>query len=88
MSYEPESKDDMSPAQRQAVEKAWDLLTEHFDRVCLVVDYDVDTGKIREQAQAGFWHGGSLAAIGMAEYMKDRILHCVRPAKSRERGDE
>lgn len=70
--------DPMSPAQRQAAQKAWDILTEHFDRVLLVVDWEIEEqspeGKAQD-AHEGFWAGGSLSAVGMAEYAKDRILN-------------
>lgn len=75
--------DPMSPAQREAMQKAWDLLTEHFERVLLVIDFEVEgeDGK-RQDAHQGFWHGGALASVGMAEYAKDRIMSC------RERDNE
>lgn len=66
-----ESKDEMTPAQRAAISKAWDLLGEHFDRVLLVVDWETNDGC---DAHEGYWHGGSLPAVGLAEFAKDRIL--------------
>lgn len=68
--------DPMSPAQREAMQKAWDLLTEHFERVLLVIDFECEgeNGK-RQDAHQGFWHGGALSAIGMCEYAKDRVLN-------------
>lgn len=67
--------DPLSPAQRQAVQKAWDILGEHFDRVLLVIDTEVEgEGGRRDDAHEGFWHGGSMAAIGMAEFAKDRVM--------------
>lgn len=68
--------DPLTKPQREAVQKAWDILTEHFDRVLLVVDSEVyePDGK-REDAHEGFWHGGSLSAVGMAEFAKHRILN-------------
>lgn len=66
--------DSKTPAQQQALEKAWDLLCEHFERVLLVVDFEIEhNGKLADQ-HSGFWHGGALAAIGAAEYAKQRIL--------------
>lgn len=66
----PES---MTPAQKESLQKAWDLLTEHFDRVLLVADWEVE-GDLRQSAHVGYWHGGALAAVGMAEFAKDRVL--------------
>ena len=81
------SKDEMNPAQRQALCKAWDLLTEHFDRVLLVTDWEVEgENGARQDAHEGNWHGGSLSAVGMAEFAKDRILGSGK--KSNEPTDE
>lgn len=69
--------DPMTEAQRQAAQKAWDLLTEHFDYVLLVADWEChDPGEDgeRENAHEGWWHGGALPALGLAEFAKDRIL--------------
>lgn len=65
----------MSPAQRTAVQHAYTLLGEHFDRVLLVVDYEAHQGTRSFDAHCGYWHGGSMAAIGLAHYALDRILH-------------
>ena len=72
------TEDAFTPAQREAVEKAWDLLTEHFDRVLLIVDYETRDAHGNCDAHEGFWHGGSLAALGMCEYARDRILNTGR----------
>lgn len=74
MSDQPEP-DVMSPSQRQAIQKAWDILTEHFERVVVVADWEVEDedGK-REDAHEVWWHGGALSAIGAAMYAQDRLL--------------
>lgn len=66
--------DEMTPAQRQAIAKAWELLTEHFDSVLLAVDFETTANGELQNAHAGYWHGGSMSAIGLAEFAKDRIL--------------
>lgn len=68
--------DPMSKPQREALQKAWDILTEHFDHVLVVANWECedDEGK-RSDAHEGWWHGGSIAAIGLAEFAKDRILN-------------
>lgn len=78
MSDEVES-DPMTPAQRVAIQKAWDILTEHFERVLVVADWDCE-GDDGEQANAheGWWHGGALAGVGLAEFAKDRMLKSGR----------
>jgi len=71
-----EEADTMTKAQRDAACKAYTILTEHFPRVLLVVDYDLDDGNGKEEdAHEGYWHGGALASIGMCEFAKDRIIH-------------
>lgn len=68
--------DPMTDSQRQALQKAWDILTEHFDHVLVVADWESDDHKgNRCNAHEGWWHGGSIPAIGLAEFAKDRILH-------------
>lgn len=70
--------DPMTPAQREALDKAWNILAEHFERVLLVIDWDVETGEDRNSrvnAHECLWHGGSLSAIGLAVFAHDRILH-------------
>jgi hypothetical protein len=65
----------MTAPQRQALQKAWDILTEHFDHVLVVADWESDDehGE-RCNAHEGWWYGGSIPAIGLAEFAKDRIL--------------
>jgi len=70
--------DDMTSAQREAICRAYGILTEHFERVVLVVDYDVDparSGGENMDGHEGYWYGGSMAAIGLCEFAKDRILN-------------
>lgn len=68
--------DSMTKAQRDAIRKAYTMLGEHFPRVLIVVDYELDDGNGKEEdAHEGYWRGGALAAIGMCKYAEDRILH-------------
>lgn len=78
---EETTPDDLTKPQRDALKRAWDILTEHFDRVLLVVDADLDSedGPLRDYHQC-FWHGGSMSAIGLSEFAKLGIL----ATKSRE----
>jgi hypothetical protein len=69
----------MTPAQQQVLEKCYQQLSEHFERVLIVVDTEV----IDEEGEPGdahlvYWHGGSMAAIGMAEFAKDRVMRSGR----------
>jgi len=76
--------ENMSAAQRQALEKSWDTLCEHFDRVLLVVDWETEINGERIDAHEGYWHGGILAAIGAAEFAKVRILEAKRQTNEPE----
>lgn len=71
----------MNQAQLDAIQKAWDILTEHFDRVLLVADWECDTPDEDGQNSDGhccYWHGGALSAVGMAQYGANRILQSGR----------
>ena len=61
----------LTQAQDDAIKKAWDLLTEHFDRVLVVVDTETPE---REDGHEVWWHGGYLAGLGAAEWAKVRML--------------
>lgn len=76
--------DDLTPAQEEALKKAWDILGEHFDRVLLVVDTETPQGQ--QDAHAVFWQGGALPAIGMASYAHQRLLE--RNNRNHEPTDE
>lgn len=76
-----------SEAQNEAIQSAYTILSEHFEHALIVVDSSIDL-KNGHQADAheGWWYGGSMAALGLAEYAKDRILRsgkqCVDPRNS------
>jgi len=66
--------DTMTEVQRAAIRKAWDILCEHFDRVLLVVDFEIEhEGRLTDE-HLGYWHGGSMSAIGMAEFARKQVL--------------
>lgn len=69
-----ESDDEMTPAQREAVEKAWTLITEHFERILLVVDFDVES-EDRYSATEAFWYGGWSSSLGLSEAAKQMIAN-------------
>lgn len=68
--------DIMTKAQRDAVCKAYELLGEHFEQSVIIINFGTtdENGKLAE-AHEGFWAGGSMAAMGLCEFAKDRILH-------------
>ena len=73
-----DTTDSMTSAQRQAICKAWDILSEHFDGVLLVADWELsekdEDGK-NQDAREGWWHGGSMRAIGLARFAERRIMY-------------
>lgn len=73
---EPQDNDLMSQPQRSAICKAYDSLGEHFDSVLIVVNFDTNTGDDGsiEEAHEGYWTGGAMTAIGLAEFAKTRIM--------------
>lgn len=75
---------EMNPAQQEAIKKAWDLLTEHFDEVLLVANWELETSKC--DGHECWWHGGALSALGMASFAHDRLLHHKAP--DNEPGEE
>lgn len=79
MSMNESEPDIMTKAQRDAVCKAYELLGEHFDQSVIVINFITsdEKGKMAE-AHEGFWTGGSMAAMGLCEFAKDRILHSGR----------
>jgi len=65
----------MSPAQREAICKAWTILTEHFDHVLLVVDWErTGDDSNLENCHEGYWHGGAMPALGLSRFADQRIL--------------
>ena len=73
--------DTMTPAQRESCQKAWVLLSEHFDNVLLVLNWELpdnDANGQLQESHEGYWHGGAVTAIGLAEFAKTRILESGR----------
>lgn len=66
-------KAEMTEAQDAAIKKAWDILTEHFDRVLVVVDFELS--ECKADAHECWWHGGSLSSVGMAMFAQTTILN-------------
>jgi len=79
------NKDDMSPAQREAVQKAYQILGEHFDCSLIVVSFEmVDDQNEQANAHVCYWHGGFMPALGLATYCHDRMLHGTPETKELE----
>jgi hypothetical protein len=75
--------DPMTQQQREAVQKAWSTLTEWFDGVLLVVDWETseqDETGTTEDAREGYWYGGSMRAIGLSRFAEKRIMDSGRSA--------
>jgi hypothetical protein len=78
MSYEPET-DLMSPDQNDAIEKAYQLLGEHFDSIVIAVNFDYEAkgvgSEISQEARAVYWKGGAMTALGLCQFTTHRILN-------------
>jgi hypothetical protein len=74
-----DDQDLMTRAQRDAIERAYELLGEHFESVLLVVNYELD-GEAAEEAHEGYWSGGSMTALGLAEFARNKILNSGKNA--------
>lgn len=61
-------------AQKQALSRAWPILTEHFDNVLLVVSTEVEHGAMRYDDSAYFYRGSVHQAIGMAVTAQHEII--------------
>jgi hypothetical protein len=65
----------MTAAQTEALNKAWELLTEHFDH-CIVA-YETDADDVDGPPESEFdasYNGGVSAAIGLCERTKYKLL--------------
>jgi hypothetical protein len=74
----------MNPAQRQAICQAWDILGEHFDGCLVVVDWELETDGKCEDAHEGYWHGGSMRAVGLAHFARQHIMESGKPMREPE----
>ena len=59
--------------QRAELEKAWDILTEHFNGVLLAVLAECGDA-VEKEAVRVYFKGGRVQAIGLCEEAKDRLL--------------
>jgi hypothetical protein len=69
---EPHNHEKLTGAQNEAINKAWELLREHFEAVIIAYDTEAVTGT--DRCQSWNYHGGLLRAIGLAEYVKHEAL--------------
>jgi hypothetical protein len=63
----------MTNAQQSAKEKAFELLTEHFESCLIVVACEVP-GRDNERELNFSYDGGQCQAIGLAKYVESRIM--------------
>lgn len=58
--------EDYSDAQRWALQKSYDLLSEHFSEVVICVECEVDDNQNNFRIPYMVYHGGKSAAVGLA----------------------
>lgn len=63
---------EITEAQADALEKAWDLLREHFD--CVVVTFDTEATSGTDRLFHGYFHGGITNALGLCKRMENRLI--------------
>lgn len=66
--------------QQDALERAYDLLGEHFDHAVIITGWDVDS--TAAMAYKLIFKGGSLSALGLCNWAADRILDQDRKGSS------
>ena len=62
-------------AQDEALSKAYQLLTEHFDCALIIVSSDMEDNETHDEVEGSriFWSGGYLNALGMAVQAQSRL---------------
>lgn len=70
----------MTPAQIEALQKAYTTLGEHFDHVVIVLNWDTDED-IPSTGTKMEYKGGAMTALGLLTWGQDRILDVDRREK-------
>lgn len=63
---------DLTQAQIEARDRAWEMLREHFD--CVILAYDTEVAEGADRCFEANYHGGITAAIGLCERAKLRMM--------------
>lgn len=66
----------LTPAQNEALDRAWGLLCEHFD-VCVLginteIDRSINAGELATYKNF-MWHGGDMPALGLAHWVTSAL---------------
>lgn len=69
----------MTAAQREARDKAYDILGEQFDHVLIALSFETDQGCV----QVNYWKGGYIPALGLATYAQNWILTKTEPLEEK-----
>lgn len=69
---EENQRTDLTDSQWNALNKAWEMLKEHFDHV--IIAYDTEAREGTDRITEVNYHGGTTSAIGLAEKAKYKLL--------------
>lgn len=69
---QPHNCKSLSQSQNEALNKAWELLCEHFDS-CIIA-YETESSESTTRVLSWNYHGGIVRAIGLAEYVKNEAF--------------
>jgi hypothetical protein len=70
-----------TPAQTEAIQKAYSLLGEHFEHVLIVCHWETDVSPAANATEV-WYKGGALTALGMAHYASEKLLYNKIPEPS------
>ena len=70
----------MTQAQQQARDKAFEILTEHFEACLLVVAAEIPSQDNSRELHVSY-DGGQCQALGMSKYAEHRILSAFKEPK-------
>lgn len=65
---------DLTDAQEAALDKAWDLIKEHFDNAVLIIETEVEQSNTPDNFFVTSYHGGVSLCIGLMERAKHRLI--------------
>lgn len=66
--------DDISDAQRDAIQRASDILGEHFDAHVVICSWNTLSSTMEFQNTNGSWSGGIVTAIGLCDLYREKLI--------------
>lgn len=69
----------LTPAQTEAIQKAYALLGEHFDHMIFIVNVEIYDGAEAKTATKMCYKGGFMSALGMLQWGTVQLLDSKPP---------